>query len=55
LYIAWGPNRDVRERNEGFEGVCNPIERTKSTNWIPADLPGTKPSIKEYTWLQQHM
>jgi hypothetical protein len=40
---------------EGVEGVRNPIGRTTiSTNQTP-ELPGTKPSTKEYTWLQLHM
>jgi hypothetical protein len=51
----------VRERTEGAEGVFNPIGRTTiSTNQTPsAELPGTKPPTKEYTWrdpwLQLHM
>jgi hypothetical protein len=50
------PNRGVGERTEGFEGVCNSIGKTKiSTNQTPPELPGTKPSTKEYTWLQLHM
>jgi hypothetical protein len=49
------PNR-VREGTEKVEGVCNPIGRTtKSTNQTLPDLPGTKPSSKEYTWLQKHI
>jgi hypothetical protein len=47
------PNRRVREKTEG---VCNLIGRTTiSTNQTPPELPGTKPSTKEYTWLQLHM
>jgi hypothetical protein len=50
------PNREVREKTEGVEGVCNPIGRTTiSTNQTHPELPGTKPSTKEYTWLQLHM
>jgi hypothetical protein len=53
------PNRGVRERTEGDERVCNPIGRTTIlTNQTPPhspELPGTKPSTKEYTWLQMHM
>jgi hypothetical protein len=46
----------VREKTEGVEKVCNPIGRTTiSTNQTPPELPGTKPSTKEYTWLQLHM
>jgi hypothetical protein len=43
------PNRRVRERTEGIEGVCNHIGRTTlSINQIPysPELPGTKPSTK---------
>jgi hypothetical protein len=42
----------------GVEGLCNPIGRTTiSTNQTPPppELPGTKPSTKEYTWLQMLM
>jgi hypothetical protein len=50
------PNKGVKERTEGVEGVCNPIGRTTiSTNQTPAELPGTKPSTKEYIWLQLHI
>jgi hypothetical protein len=55
------PNREVKERTEGAEGVCNLIERiTISTNQtLSPELPGTKPLTKEYTWrnlwLQPHM
>jgi hypothetical protein len=50
------PNRGVRERTEGMEGDCNPTGRTAiSTNQSPQELQGTKPSTKEYTWLQLHM
>jgi hypothetical protein len=48
------PNRGVRERTEGVEGVCNPIGRTTvSTNQTPSPsrAPGPKPSTKEYTCL----
>jgi hypothetical protein len=44
------PNGIVRERTEGAEGVCNPIGRTTiSTKQTSTELPGTKPSTKEYT------
>jgi hypothetical protein len=50
------PNREVRERTEGVEGVCSSIGRTTiSTNQTLPELPGTKPSTKEYTWLQLYM
>jgi len=54
------PNRGVREKTEGAEGVGNPIGRTTiSINQIPSELPGTKPPINEYTWrdpwLRLHM
>ena len=36
------PNREVRERTEGVEGICNLIGRTTiSTNQTPPELPGT--------------
>jgi hypothetical protein len=48
------PKGGIRERTEGVEGVCNPIERaTVSTNQTPhhhPEHPGTKPPAKEYTW-----
>jgi hypothetical protein len=44
-------NRGIRERTEGFEGVCNPIGKTTiSTNQTPSltqHSQGTKPSTKE--------
>jgi hypothetical protein len=47
------PIGGARERNEGIEGVCNPIGRTTiSTNQTltpTSELPGTKPSTKEYS------
>ena len=49
------PNRGVSEGTEGIEGVCNPIGRTTiPTNKTPlppppSELPGTKPSTKEYS------
>jgi hypothetical protein len=47
--------RGVRGETEGVEGVCNPVEKTTiSNNQTPQELPGTKPSTKEYTWLQLH-
>jgi hypothetical protein len=51
------PNRGVREGTVGVERVCNPIGRTTiSINQTPSpELPGTKPSTKEYTWLQLYM
>jgi hypothetical protein len=50
------PNGGIRERIEGAEGVCNPIERTTiSIKQIPQSSQGTKPPTKEYTWLQLHM
>jgi hypothetical protein len=49
-------NRKVREETEGVEGVYNLIGRTTIlTNQTPPELPGTKPSTMEYTWLQLHM
>jgi hypothetical protein len=53
-------NGGVRERTEVTEGVCNPRERTTiSANQTLLELPGTKPTTKEYTWrdlwLQPHM
>jgi hypothetical protein len=48
------PNRGVRERTAGVEGICNPIRRTTtSTNPTLPELPGTKSSTN--TWLQLHM
>ena len=39
-----------------LNGPCNPIGSTTiSTNQTPPELPGTKPSTKEYAWLQLHM
>jgi hypothetical protein len=58
------PYGGVGERTEGAESVCNPIGRTtiltKQTTPPPlAELPGTKPPTKKYTWrdpwLQLHM
>jgi hypothetical protein len=51
------PNRGVRERIEGVDGVCNTIGKTTiSTNQSPLpELPRTKSSAKEYTWLQLHI
>jgi hypothetical protein len=53
------PNRGIKERTEGVSGVCKPIGRTTiSTNQTAPpspELPGTKASTKEYTWLQLHM
>jgi hypothetical protein len=52
------PNRGVREMTEGVKRVCSPIGRkTISTNQdhTPPELSGSKPSTKEYTWLQMHM
>jgi hypothetical protein len=47
------PNGVVRERTKGDERVCNPIERTISTNQnplpFPLELPQTKLPKKEYT------
>jgi hypothetical protein len=34
------PNGGVRKRTEGVEGVCNPKERTISTNQIPQSSQG---------------
>jgi hypothetical protein len=39
------PNRGVRERTEGVDGVCNPIGR-KTISESP-EYPGTKPLTKE--------
>jgi hypothetical protein len=49
------PKRGVREGTEGVEDFCNPIGRTISTNQSTLELPRTKPSTKEYTWLHLHM
>jgi hypothetical protein len=50
------PIEELREGTEGVEGLWNPIGSTTiSTNQTPPELPGTKPSTKEYTWLQLHM
>jgi hypothetical protein len=50
------PNRGVREETEGVKGDCNPIGRTTiSINQTPSELPGIRPSTKEYTCLQLHM
>jgi hypothetical protein len=52
------PSRGVTERTEGVEEVGNPIGRTTiSTSQTPdpGELPGTKPSTKEYTCFQLHM
>jgi len=44
-------NGGVREKTEGAEEICNTIGITTiTTNQIPAKLPGTKPTNKEYTW-----
>jgi hypothetical protein len=45
------PSRGFGEVTEGVEGVSNPIERTTiSPNQpLPPELPGTEPSIKNYT------
>jgi hypothetical protein len=49
-------NGGIRERTERDEGDCNPTGRTTiSTNQSPQELPGTKPSTKEYTWLPLYM
>ena len=43
----------ARGRTEGAEGDCNTIGRTTiTTNWIPPELPGTKPPTKEHTWMR---
>ena len=61
LNLVQGPQKGGREKTEGAEGVCSPIEGTDSywTNQYPPELPGTKPPTKEYTWrdpwLQPHM
>jgi hypothetical protein len=49
------PNRGIRARIVGAEGICNPTRRTTiSTNQTPPppkkNLPGTKSPTKEYTW-----
>jgi hypothetical protein len=48
------PNRGVKGRTEGAEGIFNPIGRTTtSTNQNPTptpEIPGTKPPTTEYTW-----
>jgi hypothetical protein len=42
----------ARERTQGAEGVCSPIRGTTIlTNKYFPELPGIKPQIKEYTWL----
>jgi hypothetical protein len=49
----------IEELEKGLKKFStNPTGRTTiSTNQIPPPpkLPGTKPSTKEYTWLQLHM
>jgi hypothetical protein len=46
------PNRGVREGTERVEWV----RKDKNINQPDTpELPGTKPSTKEYTWLQLHM
>jgi hypothetical protein len=50
------PNKGVSEGTEGVEGVCNPIGRTIiSTNQMPQNSQGLKPSIKGYSGLQLHL
>jgi hypothetical protein len=49
------PNRGIRKMTEGVEGVCNPLMKNNINQPEPPELPGTKPSTKEYTWLQLHM
>jgi hypothetical protein len=54
------PSGRVREKTEGTERVCNPIGRTKlSIRPLTPELPGSKPSTKEYPWrdpwLQLHI
>jgi hypothetical protein len=47
---AGNPNREVRARIKGAEGVCNPIGRTTiSANQTPQSSPETKLSTKVYT------
>jgi hypothetical protein len=48
-------NRGVRESSEGVEGVSNPYGKNNINQPVPQELPGTKLSTKEYTWLQLHM
>jgi hypothetical protein len=59
MKVLRDPNGELRAKTEGAEGVCNPIGRTTiSTNQnppFPPELPGTKPPIKGYTWLQLDM
>jgi hypothetical protein len=40
------PNGRARERTEGAEGVCNPIERTISTNQTPQSSQGLNHQLK---------
>ena len=53
------PNRGVRERTEGVEGFLTPQEEQQYETTSTPELPGTKPTTKEYTWrdplLQLHM
>jgi hypothetical protein len=49
------PNIEVRERTEGVEGVYNNKKNNNINQQEPPEFPGTKPSTKEYTWLQLHM
>jgi hypothetical protein len=52
-------NEGVRERTEEAKGVCNSIGRTMiSTIQNPTptpELPGTKPSTKEYIHMERPM
>lgn len=38
---------ELREIIEGDEGDCSPVGRTITTNWIPSELPETKPPTKK--------
>ena len=49
--ILIGADGGDGEGAEGTEGVCSPMEGTTgSTGQTPAELPGTGPPTKEYTW-----
>ena len=53
-YIAFIRNLlQHRERAEGAEEICNLIGRTTISTKQTLNFPDTKPSTKEYTWLQR--
>jgi hypothetical protein len=46
------PSRGVRKGLKESKGIATSQEEQKF--FTPQELPGTKPSTKEYTWLQLH-